>query len=170
MGRRFGLLCQGAAMSWFLVSAPVHAQSGTLELVLSTQSSTHAVDVGETTVTARGGSGTLTVVHSSAAPFTPGLSATVRYAGFSKKTPSGFALEAHGVATFGSGDMLSLLLKRESGDLSTGTSGEGTLEVTGESGRFAGVKGQCSYVVTNLPDNWNVAVARCSWSYSFPYR
>ncbi len=153
-----------------LAVAPCHAESGTVDIVLSASSNVYAVQMADTTVTARGGSGTVTFVRSSGAPFIEGASATVQFASFSKKTPSGFELEADGVATFSSGDTLLLLFRRQSGDLAAGTSGEGTLQLMGGSGRFSGVSGQCKYKVDNLPDNWNVTTAKCEWIYSFPYR
>jgi hypothetical protein len=110
-----------------LAAAPCHAESGTVDIVLSASSTVYAVQMADTTVTARGGSGTVTFIHSSKAPFVEGASATVWFASFSKKTPSGFELEADGVATFSSGDTLLLLFRRQSGDLTAGTSGEGPL-------------------------------------------
>ena len=157
-----------AAGLFSLASAPGHAESGTVDIVLSAISNVYAVQMGDTTVTARGGNGTVTFVRSSGAPFVEGASATVQYAGFSKKTPSGFELEADGVATFSSEDTLLLLFERRSGDL--GTSGEGTLHLMGGSGRFAGVNGQCRYKMDDLPGEWNVTSSKCQWLYSFPYR
>jgi len=161
-------------LAWFpcllLASAHCHADTGTVELVLAAISNVYSVQMDDTTVTARGGNGTVTFVHSSGSPFVEGASATVQFASFSKKTPSGFDLEADGVATFISGDTLLLIFKRQSGDLAAGTSGEGTLRLAGGSGRFAGVSGDCSYKVDNLPGNWNVTVAKCEWNYTFPYR
>ena len=159
-----------AAGLFSLASAPGHAESGTVDIVLSAISNVYAVQMGDTTVTARGGNGTVTFVRSSGAPFVEGASATVQYAGFSKKTPSGFELEADGVATFSSEDTLLLLFERRSGELAAGTSGEGALHLTGGTGHFAGVSGQCKYKVDNLPGNWNVTIAKCQWLYSFPYR
>jgi hypothetical protein len=163
-------LCLIAAGLFSLVSAPCRAESGTVDIVLAAISNVYAVEMADTTVTARGGNGTITFVRSSGAPFVEGASATVQYASFSKKTPSGFELEADGVATFSSEDTLLLLFKRQSGDLAAGTSGEGTLRLMGGSGHFAGVDGQCKYKVDNLPGNWNVTIAKCEWTYSFPYR
>jgi hypothetical protein len=51
----------------------------------------------------------------------------------------------------------------------SGTSGEGTLRLTGGSRRFAGVNGQCKYKTDDLPGDWNI-IANCQWLYSFPYR
>ena len=170
MQRKNGFLCCVVAVLCSLVSVPIHAENGSVDIVLSAMSNVYAVQMGDTTVTARGATGTVTFVRSSGAPFVEGASAMVQFASFSKKTPSGFELEADGVATFSSGDTLLLLFKRQSGDLAAGTSGEGTLHLTGESGRFSGVKGQCTYKVDNLPGNWNVTIAKCEWIYSFPYR
>ena len=151
-----------------LTSAPGHAESGTVDMVLSVTSNVYSVQMGDTAVTAGGGNGTLKFIHSSGRPFVEGASATVQYASFSKKTPSGLELEADGVATFSSEDTLLLLFERRSDD--TGTLGEGTLHLTGGSGRFAGVDGRCRYKMDALPGNSDVTFARCEWLYSFPYR
>ena len=170
MKKKNAFVCFAASGLLSLVSPPCHAESGTVDIVLAASSNVYAVQMADTTVTARGGNGTVTFVRSSGAPFVEGASATVEYASFSKKTLSGFELEADAVATFSSEDTLLLLFKRESGDLAAGTSGEGTLYLAGGSGRFAGVDGQCKYKVDNLPGNWNVTIAKCEWIYSFPYR
>jgi hypothetical protein len=141
-----------------------HAESGTVEIVLSAVSTSTAVQMGDATVTARGGSGTVTFARSSGGPFVEGASGTVQFASFSRKTATGFELEADGVATFSSNDTLQLLFKRRSGDLAAGTSGEGVLHLTGEAGRFAGLSGECKYKVENLPGNWNVTIAKCQWT------
>jgi hypothetical protein len=141
-----------------------HAESGTVNLLTVALATVHSIQMGDTAVTARGGSGTVTVVRSSGGPFIEGSSGTVQYASFSKKTATGFELEADGVTTFSSSDTLQLLFKRRSGDLAAGTSGEGVLYLTGGPGRFAGVTGECKYKVDNLPGNWNVTMANCQWT------
>jgi hypothetical protein len=170
MNKHHESACFVAAGIFLLVSAPCHAETGTVDIVLAAIANVHTVQMADTTVTARGGNGTITFVRSSGAPFVEGTSATVQYVSFSKKTPSGFELEADAVATFSSEDTLLLLFKRQSGDTAAGTSGEGTLHLTGGSGRFAGVSGQCKYKVDNLAGNWNVTIAKCEWVYAFPYR
>lgn len=168
MKKNTAIVCFVAAGLCSLVSLPGHAEGGTLDIVLSANANVYAVQMGDTIVTARGGDGTVKFFHSSGRPFVEGDSATVHYASFSKKTPSGFELEADGVATFSSEDTLLLLFERRSGD--PGTSGEGTLHLMGGSGRFAGVSGECKYRMDDLPGEWNVTVAKCQWLYSFPYR
>ena len=146
--------------------APVssYAESGTVDIVQVSVNVPGSVQMGDTTVTARSGSGTLTFIRSSGGPFVEGASGSAQFASFSKKSPTGFDLEADGVATFSSEDTLLLLFKRRTGDLAAGTSGEGTLQLTGGSGRFAGVTGQCKYKVDNLSGNWNVVTGKCQWS------
>lgn len=159
-----------AAVFFALIATQSIAQSGSAELLVATTANVYSVQMGETTVTARGGSGTLTVVRGSGAPFASGISATVQFASFSKLTPSGFDLETHALATFPSGDTLQLLFQRKSGSLLAGTSAEGTLELSGDTGRLTGVSGQCKYTVENLAGNSSVAIAKCEWGYTFPYR
>jgi hypothetical protein len=161
-----------AATAWLccLAALPGYAASGTVDLVISTVSIAHSVEMADTTVTASGGSGTLTLGHSSGRPFEEGASATIQYAGFSKKTPSGLNLEADGVATFSPDDSLLVVFERKSDD--PGPSNEGTLHLVGGSGRFSGVSGECRYQSEDKAEsaNVNVTVAKCEWTYSFPYR
>jgi hypothetical protein len=151
-----------------LTPAPVHAQSGTMDLILSAAANVYAVQMGDTTVMAEGGNGTVAIVHSSGRPFVEGARATLQFAGFSKQTPSGLDLEADALATFAPDDTLLLLFTHRSGD--PGPPDEGTVELAGGSGRFAGVSGQCKYRMDDRPGEWHVTIAKCPWLYSFPYR
>jgi len=152
-----------------LASSRSQAEGGTVDLVLSLNSKAYAVEMGDTTVTARGGSGTATLRHSSGGPFLDGAGATVQFASFSKKTISGLELEADGVATFSADDTL-LLVERRSGDRAVGASNEGTFELTSGTGRFVGVSGRCKYKIEEDSGDWNFSVANCEWIYTFPYR
>jgi hypothetical protein len=158
------LFSAGSVAVCLLVPISSHADSGTFDFLLSAVSIPTSVQMGDTTVTARSGSGTITFIRSSGGPFVEGASGTGQYASFSKKSPSGFELEADGVATFSSDDTLLLLFKRRTGDLAAGTSGEGTLHLPGGTGRFAGINGQCKYKVENLSGNWNVTIGKCQWN------
>jgi hypothetical protein len=141
-----------------------YAESGTAELLLSGVSTLNSVQMGDTTVTSSSTSGTVTTIKSSGGPFSEGASGTVQCARFARKSPSGFELEADCVGTFASGATLSLLFKRRSGDVVAGSTGEGTLQITGIAGGFAGVTGECKYQVENLPGNWNVTLSHCQWN------
>jgi hypothetical protein len=151
-----------------VVSAPGHAASGTVDLVLTTTAKVYAVDMGEFTATASAGNGALTFIQSSGRPFDEGGGATVQFVSFSKTQPSGLDLEADGVATFSPEDTLLLLFQRRWDD--PGTSGEGNMQFTGGTGRFAGISGQCRYKMDHASDGKDVTVAKCQWVYSFPYR
>jgi hypothetical protein len=133
------------------------------------KSNAYAVQMEDTTVTARGGNGTATLLHSSGGPFVDEVAATVQFASFSKKTISGLELEAHGVATFSAEDTL-LLFERRSGDRAVGVSSEGSFELTSGTGRFNGVSGHCNYKIDDDSGDWNFTLAKCQWIYTFPYR
>ena len=167
MKKNKGFAYFAAAGLFAIAPASGHAESGKVDIVLSAKSNVYAIQMGETMVIASGGDGTLTFVHSSGRPFIEGESAPVRYASFAKDTPSGLELEADGLATFSPDDTLLLLFERKSSDL--GTSGEGALHLTGGTGRFAGVSGQCKYNARDVAGDWNV-IANCEWLFSFPYR
>ena len=154
----------GSSAMTLLMPTASFADSGTFDFLGSAVAVPTSVQMGDTTVTARGGNGTLTFIRSSGGPFTEGASGNIQVATFSKKSPTGFELEADVVATFSAEDTLLLLFKRRTGDLAAGTSGEGSLQLTGGTGRFAGVTGQCKYKVDNLAANWNVTLAKCQWS------
>jgi hypothetical protein len=141
-----------------------HAESGTAELLFSGVSTLSSVQMGDTTVTSSATSGTITTIRSSGGPFAEGVSGTVQCARFSRKSPSGFELEADCVGTFATGATLSFLFKRKSGDVVAGSKGEGTLQIAGIAGAFAGVTGECKYRVENFPGNWNVTLSNCQWS------
>ena len=96
---------------WAIDTATSGADTGSVDIIISALSTPSVVQMEGTTVTARGGTGTITFVHSSGEPFTEGASAAVQFASFSKKTASGFELEADGAATFESGDILNLVFK-----------------------------------------------------------
>ena len=124
--------------------------------------------MGDTTVAASGGTGTLTVIHSSGRPFVEGAAAAFQLAAFSKKTPSGLEVEADVLANFTADDTLLLVFERRADDL--GPLDEGQLHLAGGSGRFAGLNGHCGYRMDNRPGQWNAIVSNCQWLYSFPYR
>lgn len=154
----------GLAVVALVMSDLAHAESGTVEFLASAVSVLNSVQMGDTTVTASTSTGTITTVRSSGGAFPEGASGNVQCARFSRKSASGFELEADCAATYPSGDAITLLFKRKTGDIVPGSSGEGTLQITGVSGQVAGVTGQCKYRVENLQANWNVTVAKCQWS------
>ena len=158
------LIAIGTVAVCLIAPMSSHAESGTVDVLVSTVSVVTSVPMGDTTVTSRSGAGTITFSKSSGDPFVEGASGTAQFASFSKKSAAGFELEADGLATFSSEDTLLLLFKRKTGELAAGTSGEGTLQFIGGTGRFAGINGQCKYKVENLSGNWQVTTGKCQWS------
>ena len=167
MNNRNGLASCAIAGLFCLASLASHAESGNVDLVMNVTAKVYSVEMGESTVTARAGDGKLVFRHGSGRAFVDNASATVQYVSFSRTTPSGLELEADGVATFSPDDTLLLVFERHADDL--GTSNEGSLQLTGGTGRFAGISGHCRYETDDAPADWNVR-AKCQWVYSFPYR
>ena len=139
------------------------AEEGTVDIALIGVRNLTSVVVGDTTVTAGGATGGITVTRSSGAPFVEDVSGTTQCINFSKKSETRFDLEADCLATFTQADTLQFQFRRESGDLSAGTSARGVQKILGGTGRFAGIVGDCTYKVDNLPNNWNATLSKCRW-------
>lgn len=105
--KRIQALMSFASVAFCLI-APVssHAESGTIDVLISTVSVSTSIPMGEATVTSRSGTGTITFTRSSGGPFADGASGAAQFASFSKKTATGFDLEADGLATFSADDTL----------------------------------------------------------------
>ena len=76
MKKNHEFVCFVAAGLFSLVSAPGHAETGTVDIVLSANSNVYSVQMGDTIVTARGGNGTVRFMHSSGRPFVEGACGT----------------------------------------------------------------------------------------------
>lgn len=139
------------------------AESGTMEVVGSFLANYSKSEFGDTTLTAGGSSGTLTVTRSGGEPFLEGSSGLIECIVFAKKSSSGLDLEADCTSTFSSEDKVLWLSKRKSGDVVTGASGEGTTQILGGTGRFAGMTGQCRYKLDPLGGNRVVSISKCQW-------
>ncbi|HVY06378.1 MAG TPA: hypothetical protein VHB46_10430 [Burkholderiales bacterium] len=166
-GKNLRLQCVAAAIG-FLPSIACQAVGGSVDIMMTTTATVHVVQMGEQTVTAMGGNGKLVFSQSSGGPFDVRDSAAVEYVGFSKTEPSGLELEADAVATFTPDDTLLLQFLRHPDD--PGTSGEGNLLLTGGTGRFTGISGQCRYRTEAPSNEASVTIANCEWMHSFPYR
>lgn len=121
-------------------------------------------EFGDTTVTGGGSSGTITITKSSGGPFMEGTSGLIQCIVFAKKSPAGMDLEADCPASFSSEDTILYVSKRRSGDVVAGSSGEGTTQIAGGTGKFAGITGQCRYKVDYLAGNRVVSINKCQWS------
>lgn len=147
-----------------LVACPAIAlaESGTFEFLGSTYADVTTIQMGDTVFATAAGAGTLTVLKSSGKPIDEGMTAPVKCARYSRKSPSSFELEANCVAAVTTEDSIFLTFKRKAGDIVAGTGGVGVLQISG-SGRFAKLTGQCTYQTQNFPDKWNVTRGTCDW-------
>ena len=160
---RHGHFVAGSLAGILLMPALSHAESGTAELIGSFLTSYAKSEFGDTTYTAGGSSGTLTVSRSSGGPFLQGSSGVIECTVSAKKSPAGLDLEANCVSTFSPEDKLSWVSRRKSGDVAVGSPGEGITQIIGGSGRFAGTTGRCTYKIDPLPGNRLVGISQCQW-------
>jgi hypothetical protein len=145
------------------VPALGHADSGTAELIGSFLANYARSEFGDTTYTAGGSSGTLTVSRSSGGPFVQGSSGVIECTVSAKKSPAGLDLEANCLSTFSPEDKLFWVSRRKSGDVAVGSPGEGITQIIGGSGRFAGMTGRCTYKIDPLPGNRLAGISQCQW-------
>jgi len=152
-----------SAAAILLAAAAARADEGSFDLLLVGQRNLTVISVGDATISAGGAAGVATIVRSSGAPFAADANASVQCVNHSRKAPAGFELEADCVALFSAEDTIDFHFTRRTGDLTAGTSGGGAETLTDGTGRFAGVKGDCTYQVDNLANHWNVTRSKCSW-------
>jgi len=139
------------------------AEDGTVDLAVTTVRVLSTIEMGDSTFYSGGGTGALSVTRASGPPFVADTAAGTQCVQHSRKTPTGFELEANCVAAFSSGESLWIRFRRKSGDLAGGTSASGIEEIIGGTGKFAGISGECDYRVDNLPNQWNVSFGKCRW-------
>ena len=109
--------------------------------------------------------GTMTVIESSGGPFAVGQNTVSECLVFSRNRADGLLIEAP--CTFeDAGSMLYTYATRKQGTLSVGGGGEGTWELRGGAGRYAGITGTCSYWTEYLAGDRLVVHSDCSWSRS----
>lgn len=139
------------------------AESGTYESVTSLVTNYIKSERGDETIVGGSSSGTTTFTKSSGGAFSEGSSSLFECIIFARRSSSGMDLEAPCTQTDPSGDKLFSLAKRKKGDVTAGTSAEGTSELTGGTGKFAGLTGKCTYKVDYLTGNRLVSIAKCQW-------
>jgi len=151
------------AAALLVCAAAAYADSGTYESIVSLVPQYKSMEHGDGTVTGGSSAGTSTILKSSGAPFTEGASSAFECVIFAKKTAAGMDLEAPCASTDASGDKVFSVARRKVGDVSEGGGGQGTTQITGGTGRYAGLTGSCSYRVDYLPGNRLVSMSKCRW-------
>ena len=138
----------------------VAGESGSFDLLESYVHDYTVMEHAGTTITGGPLHGTATIVRSGAGPFAQGNHHSATCLVYAKESASGADLEVPCVFTDSSGDKWYMLVK-ESGAAVGG--GKGNQGIVGGTGKFAGVTGNCSYEIKNLPDKRLVAVSACTW-------
>lgn len=139
------------------------ADTGTYEDVVSLLTNYTKSERGDETVVGGSSSGTSTVIRSSGGPFVEGSSSLFECIIFAKRSPAGMDLEAPCTRMDAAGDKLFSVARRKTGGVTAGSTGEGTSDITGGTGKFSGVTGKCAYRVDYLAGNRLVSMSKCQW-------
>lgn len=62
-----------------------------------------------------------------------------------------------------SGDGFTLVARRSAGNVEAGGGGRGTMELTGATGKYSGIKGTCEYDIDYLEGQWLVLMTDREW-------
>lgn len=138
------------------------AESGTVEWVSSFTSHYVTFEHGDESIIGGPIDGTQTVIASSGGPFAVGDSAVFQCLVFVKKTAEGINNESPCTLGGSSPDKIFSVSRRRAGDMNAG--GQGKSELTGGTGKFAGIKGNCVYTATYLPGSRATTWNKCEWS------
>ncbi|MEK6209277.1 MAG: hypothetical protein AABM64_02725 [Pseudomonadota bacterium] len=140
------------------------AESGTYESINSFVSSYASFEhADQTTIIGGPANGVATIFDSSGGPFVKGVSNVIECITFAKKSTAGMDLEAPCTIIDSSGDKNFIVYRRKAGDVSAGGGGQGTIQILGGTGKFAGATGSCTYTVAFFPGNRGVTTQKCRW-------
>ncbi|MXX90540.1 MAG: hypothetical protein F4213_02095 [Boseongicola sp. SB0677_bin_26] len=146
---------------WHAAMAAGEDEGGTFELVTSFVREHVTIEHAGRSVTGGSMRGTNTVTRSDGGPFVEGESNVVECVIYATRTEAGLDLEAPCTNTDSSGDTWFWIARRTAGDMEVG--GEGRRELLGGTGRYAGVRGTCTYSTRYLTESEIVSVAGCKW-------
>ena len=107
--------------------------------------------------------GSLTVLASTADPFDQGGHSLSTCVIFGKRSAAGIDLQTACTFTSASGDTLYLRAERRAGDVKAGGGGQGTLQLMGGTGSYAGLMGQCAYEAAYLANDQVLSTTDCDW-------
>ncbi len=148
------------------VSGPLKAvaeESGSFRMLVSLVHDYNTIDQAGTKITAGRAAGTVTLLASDGAEFPGNANQLARCVVHATVSQADSDLRAACTVTDRSGDSWFVMAKRSAGDIGEGESGDGRWEMTGGTGRYAGVSGSCSYTTEYLPENFVVSSGDCTW-------
>lgn len=141
-------------------------KSGSFTSITSLQHDYSAVEHPDGTIFGGPIEGTSTVVESSGGPFAADGHSLVKCVAYGKRSAAGLDIETACTTTGPGADRLYMVSKRRTGDVEAGGGGEGSIELLGGTGRYAGVTGRCAYETDYLAGNRAITMARCTWQQS----
>ena len=146
---------------WHAAAAAGEDEGGAFEAVTSFVREHVTIEHAGRSVTGGSMRGTTTVTRSDGGPFVAGESSVVECVFHATRTDDGMDLEAPCTNTDPSGDTWYWTARRTAGDMEVG--GAGRRELLGGTGRYAGVRGTCTYTTRYLSEREIVSVAGCEW-------
>jgi len=149
------------AMTYLGAPVLAAAESGSFESIASFTTHYVTFEHGDETVIGGPIDGTETILNSSGGIFTVGDSGVFECLVFVKKTAEGINNESPCTVTDSAQDKFFTVSRRRTGDMNTG--GPGKREILGGTGKYAGVKGECTYKTAYLPGNRATSISKCEW-------
>lgn len=141
----------------------VAEEAGTFRMLVSGVSNYTTIDHAGAKVTGGYLKGTVTVLQSSGGTFAEGASHLVTCVAYATISEADTDVRGACTITDGSGDNWFALAKRSVGDIEAGGGGDGRWELTGGTGKYAGLSGNCLYKTEYLPENHVVSSSECTW-------
>jgi len=146
------------------LAAMAAAESGTFRSVITYLHDYTSFEFADQTITGGALEGVSTIIESSGGPFVVGAHSRITCMVYAKRSEAGLELESPCVTINAMGDKQFTRGKRTLGDIGgAGQGGEGTGQLLGGTGKFAGITGTCSYETEYLADNWIVTTTECVW-------
>ena len=146
------------------LAATAAAESGTFRSIITYLHNYTTFEFADQTITGGALEGVSTIVESSGGPFVVGAHSRITCMVYAKRSEAGLEIESPCVSINAMGDKQFTLGKRTLGDIGgAGQGGEGSGQLLGGTGKFAGITGSCSYETEYLADNWIVVMSECAW-------
>ena len=150
-----------AAAPLLVAAAAAAGEKGTSESVFVGTNSYQTIELGEGRSATAGPLSGAAIITKGGGLFPEGSAATWECVVYVEQGPEGIDLRAPCVATdVESGDKYFSVYVRTTEQLEEG---EGRAKITGGTGKYEGLTGDCTYHITYLPGHQSVTTTRCEW-------
>ena len=153
-----------AAVMMVAAQAAIAEESGSYRSLRSFHHDYITIDHGGQTFTGGMLRGTRTIIQSSGGPFVEGANSYTQCLVFSTSSEDSISLDAPCIDTDTSEDVMYMRAVRNEGTVGAGGGGEGVWELLGDTGKYAGISGSCTYTTEYLEGGVAVVQADCAWS------